>query len=73
MKETHHEKIMISTENQVAFSTAKNILDSFDMLKGKYDADLYRELIKVLLPEYQSVSSLGFKTTTKTDKSTSSY
>jgi FlaA1/EpsC-like NDP-sugar epimerase len=73
MKETHHEKIMISTENQVALSTAKHILESFEMLDAKYDPDLYRELIKVLLPEYQSVSLPGSKISTKTDKSTSLY
>jgi FlaA1/EpsC-like NDP-sugar epimerase len=68
MKETHHEKIMISTENQVAFSMAQHILESLDMLEGKYDPNGYRELIKVLLPEYQSVSLNHSQSNLKTDK-----
>lgn len=55
MKETHHEKIMISTENKVNQSDADFIIDKLKSLEGFYEPELYRDLIKMLLPEFQSV------------------
>lgn len=55
MKETHHEKIMISTENKVNQSDADIIIEKLKSLEGFYEPKLYRDLIKILLPEFQSV------------------
>ncbi len=55
MKETHHEKIMISTENKVNQSDADTIIEKLKSLEGFYEPELYRDLIKMLLPEFQSV------------------
>jgi len=55
MKETHHEKIMISTENKVDQSDADIIIEKLKSLEGFYEPELYRDLIKMLLPEFQSV------------------
>ena len=56
MKDTHHEKIMISTENKIDFAEAKRILDKLETLNGHYNPAMFREAIKELLPEYQFVS-----------------
>ncbi len=55
MKDTHHEKIMISTENKVDFSEAEKIINKLNKLNGHHKPELYREVIKDLLPEYQTV------------------
>jgi FlaA1/EpsC-like NDP-sugar epimerase len=55
MKETHHEKIMISAENKVTQSDADFIIDKLKSLEGFYEPELFRDLIKELLPEFQSV------------------
>lgn len=56
MKETHHEKIMISKENVVNFSEAENIIEKLKSLEGLYEPDLFRAMIKDLLPEFISVA-----------------
>lgn len=56
MKDTHHEKIMISTENKVDFSEAEKIILTLNSLNGHHNPELYREAIKNLLPEYHTVS-----------------
>lgn len=56
MKETHHEKIMISKENKVAIAEAENIIEKLKSLDGFYDPDLFRVVIKDLIPEYQITS-----------------
>ncbi|MEY4703532.1 MAG: hypothetical protein RIR96_1429, partial [Bacteroidota bacterium] len=56
MKDTHHEKIMISTENKVDFSEAEKIINKLNNLNGHHKPELYREVIKDLLPEYQTVA-----------------
>jgi FlaA1/EpsC-like NDP-sugar epimerase len=56
MKDTHHEKIMISTENKIEYSEAKRILDKLETLNGHHDPAMFRQVIKELLPEYQFVS-----------------
>jgi FlaA1/EpsC-like NDP-sugar epimerase len=56
MKDTHHEKIMISTENKVDFSEAEKIINKLNKLNGHHKPELYREVIKDLLPEYQTVA-----------------
>lgn len=53
MKETHHEKIMISNENVVPFEEAQQIIEKLKSLDGLYQADLYRVVLKDLLPEFQ--------------------
>jgi FlaA1/EpsC-like NDP-sugar epimerase len=55
MKETHHEKIMISAENKVIQADADLIIDKLKSLEGFYEPELFRDLIKELLPEFQSV------------------
>ncbi len=55
MKETHHEKIMISKENIIHISEAHNVIEKLKALEGLYEPDMYRMVIKDLIPEYQSV------------------
>jgi len=53
MKETHHEKIMISNENIVHISEAHIIFDKLKSLDGIFESEMYKMVIKDLLPEYQ--------------------
>lgn len=53
MKVTHHEKILISNENVVPFEEAQQIIEKLKSLDGLYQSDLYRVVIKDLLPEFQ--------------------
>jgi FlaA1/EpsC-like NDP-sugar epimerase len=53
MKETHHEKILISKENVVPFEEAQQIIEKLKSLDGLYQPDLYRVVLKDLLPEFQ--------------------
>ena len=57
MKETHHEKIMISKENVHSISEAENIIAKLQALENFYEPELFKVVIKDLLPEYQSVVS----------------
>ena len=59
MKETHHEKIMISKESIHAISEAENIISKLQTLENFYEPELFRIIIKELLPEYQSVMADG--------------
>jgi FlaA1/EpsC-like NDP-sugar epimerase len=54
MKETHHEKILISKENIVQLSEAENIIEKLKSLKGFYEPELYKIVIKDLLPEFKT-------------------
>jgi FlaA1/EpsC-like NDP-sugar epimerase len=56
MKETHHEKIMISNENNFHFSEAENIIEKLKSLEGFYEPEMFRVVIKDLLPEFKSVA-----------------
>jgi FlaA1/EpsC-like NDP-sugar epimerase len=56
MKDTHHEKIMISAENKVEFIAAQRIIEKLNELNGHHKPELYRKAIKELLPEFQTVS-----------------
>jgi FlaA1/EpsC-like NDP-sugar epimerase len=56
MKETHHEKIMISKESMVQLREAENIISKLKSLEGFYEPELFRVVIKDLIPEYQSVA-----------------
>jgi len=56
MKETHHEKIMISKESMVQLQEAENIIAKLKSLEGFYQPELFRVVIKDLIPEYQSVA-----------------
>ncbi|MBS1762989.1 MAG: polysaccharide biosynthesis protein [Bacteroidetes bacterium] len=53
LRETHHEKIMISTELGHDISEAEKIIQSFLVLENNFDADLFKLTIKSLLPEYK--------------------
>jgi FlaA1/EpsC-like NDP-sugar epimerase len=53
MKETHHEKIMISKEIKVPLIEAENIVEKLMTLEGFYEPEFFRIVIKDLLPEYQ--------------------
>ncbi len=59
MKETHHEKIMISKETIHDIAEAENIINKLTTLENYYDPELFRVVIKELLPEYQSVMADG--------------
>ena len=56
MKETHHEKIMISKESRHHMSEAENIISKLQALENFYEPELFRVVIKDLLPEFQSVA-----------------
>ncbi len=56
MKETHHEKIMISKESLHHMSEAENIITKLQALENFYEPELFRVVIKDLLPEFQSVA-----------------
>ncbi|MEO6638053.1 MAG: nucleoside-diphosphate sugar epimerase/dehydratase, partial [Ginsengibacter sp.] len=59
MKETHHEKIMICKEGIHDISDADNIISKLQALENFYEPELFRMVIKELLPEYQSVMADG--------------
>ncbi|MEO8772246.1 MAG: polysaccharide biosynthesis protein, partial [Ferruginibacter sp.] len=59
MKETHHEKIMISKEGIHNISEAENIIGKLQGLENYYEPELFKMVIKELLPEYQSVTADG--------------
>ena len=54
MKETYHEKIMISKQNKRDASDALYIIEKLQPLEGFYDPSLYQIIIKELIPEYQN-------------------
>ena len=54
MKETHHEKIMISKENLHDISESEKIIEKLQDLEGFYNPELFQKVIKELLPEYKS-------------------
>lgn len=56
MKETHHEKIMISKESLHHMSEAENIITKLQALENFYEPELFRVVIKDLLPEFQTVA-----------------
>lgn len=56
MKETHNEKIMISNENIHSMEEAEKILSKLQSLEQFHEPEMYRVMIKELLPEYRSVS-----------------
>ncbi|HRN92717.1 MAG TPA: nucleoside-diphosphate sugar epimerase/dehydratase [Ferruginibacter sp.] len=53
LKETHHEKIMISTEDEHDISEADHIVATFLSMQSNWNPDDYRVAIKSLLPEYK--------------------
>ena len=56
MKETHHEKIMISKESSVDMAEAQKIIEKLNALSGHFEPEMYRVVLKDLIPEYQSVA-----------------
>lgn len=52
MKETYHEKIMISQEKKYDISVAENIVNRLRMIENTYDNNLHRLVIEDLIPEY---------------------
>lgn len=54
MKETYHEKIMISNENNHKTLSAEGIILKLEKLEHSYEPTLFRRLIKELVPEYIS-------------------
>ena len=54
MKETYHEKIMISNENNHKTLSAEDIILKLEKLEHSYEPTLFRRLIKELVPEYIS-------------------
>ncbi|HRN80345.1 MAG TPA: nucleoside-diphosphate sugar epimerase/dehydratase [Ferruginibacter sp.] len=53
LKETHHEKIMISKEDEHDISEAEHIVATFLAMQSNWNPDDYRLAIKSLLPEYK--------------------
>ena len=53
LRETHHEKIMISNESGHDISEVEKIIQAFLTLENTFDADLFKLTIKSLLPEYK--------------------
>lgn len=56
MKETHHEKIMISKESKHEMSEADVILEKLKSLENYYEPEMFRVVIKDLIPEFKSVA-----------------
>lgn len=56
LQNTHHEKIMISKKNGYDSALSNTIIVKLASLKGHYQPELYRELIKELIPEYNYVN-----------------
>jgi len=56
MKDTHNEKIMISKESVHQLPEANLIIEKLESLKGVFQPELYRIVIKELLPEFKTVS-----------------
>lgn len=56
MKETHHEKIMISKETFHNMAEAEKIISKLQSLEGFHEPAMYRVMIKELLPEFISVA-----------------
>lgn len=55
IQETHHEKIMICGKNPINTFDIDNIYKKLINLEGIYDEELYKKVIKELLPEYNSI------------------
>jgi FlaA1/EpsC-like NDP-sugar epimerase len=53
IRETHNEKIMISAEKGFHHSEAENIIKQLKTLEKSYEPELFRIVIKNLIPEYQ--------------------
>jgi FlaA1/EpsC-like NDP-sugar epimerase len=73
MKETHHEKIMISKEIKVPLIEAENIVEKLMTLEGFYEPELFRIVIKDLLPEYQITEGNNKVVNLSTAKKTNKY
>ncbi|HAN65880.1 MAG TPA: hypothetical protein DCQ34_06255 [Chitinophagaceae bacterium] len=56
LHETHHDKIMISKENKQKMAEAERIIGRLQTLENFYEPEMYRVMIKELIPEYQSVA-----------------
>lgn len=56
MKETHHEKIMISKESVHQMSEVDVIMEKLKTLENYYEPEMFRVVIKDLLPEFKSVA-----------------
>ena len=57
MKETHHEKIMISQEQKHEMDEVNEIINSLKKLESFYDSEMYKLMIKKLLPEFKSINN----------------
>lgn len=53
LRETHHEKIMISKEADHQLEEAENIIHSFMAIENNFEPDVHKRTIKHLLPEYK--------------------
>jgi FlaA1/EpsC-like NDP-sugar epimerase len=73
MKETHHEKIMISTENNFPITAATDIIQKLKSLEGYFDPELYRVVLKDLIPEYKSVAGNNKTVNFKVGKKINQY
>lgn len=70
MKDTHNVKIMISGEKGFPQTEAENIIKQLKTLEKCYEPELFRIIIKNLLPEYKyfidtNNTFLNFKTKKK--------
>jgi FlaA1/EpsC-like NDP-sugar epimerase len=73
MKETHHEKIMISKESVVEMQQALKIIDKLNALSGHFVPEMYRVVLKDLIPEYQSVAGNNKVVNYQTGKKINQY
>jgi FlaA1/EpsC-like NDP-sugar epimerase len=56
MQPTHHEKIMISKQQDYSIDKAESIIRRLSVLENSFDASFYQKVIKDILPEYQITS-----------------
>lgn len=53
LRETHHEKIMISKEAEHQLEEAERVINALLSLENSFNKELYKQTIKALLPEYK--------------------
>ena len=58
VQETHHEKIMICQKNANPSFNTESIYQKLINLEGVYDSELYKKVIKELLPEYHFFNAI---------------
>ncbi len=73
MKTTHNQKILISNEVDFTISDADKIIQELKDINSYYNADIYRNVLTQLLPEYQHIAISGIFSNFNTKNKTPDY